>query len=131
MEVHMTITLDTPTQRQLEERARRQGKNVEELAATILAVSLLEEPASSRENELLAKITEGLSASFWSRKKALDAKADDFQLTEAEYGERLALQSQLEGWYLDRMQSVLELAQLWGEAPHALMKRLGTSSQAS
>jgi hypothetical protein len=121
----MTITLDSSTQKRLEERARRQGKKAEEVAATLLAVSLLDEPVAGHEDELLVTITEGMPESFWRRKKALDTKADDFQLTEAEYEERLELQSRLERWYLDRMQSVLELAQLRGENPHALMKRLG------
>jgi hypothetical protein len=87
----------------------------------------LRESGAVCESELLAKIDQGLPGSFWQRKKALDERADAFQLTEAEYEERVALQSELERWHLDRMQCVLELAQLRGENPHALLKCLSVS----
>lgn len=123
----MNVTLDPPAQRRLEARARREGKATEALAADLLAASLRPETSEEREAELLARITEGLPEGFWIRKKALDDKADAFVLTPTEYDERLALQHRLERWFLERMECVLELAQLRGETPAAVMQRLGIS----
>ena len=121
----MTITLDTPTQRRLEAQAKREGRTLEDVAARLLAVTLARSSVPDRESELLRLISEGLPEDFWSRKAALDSKAEALALTPGEYTERLELLSQMERWQVTRLEAVVELAQLRGETPQRVMESLG------
>ena len=121
----MTITLDNPTRRRLEARAKREGKKAEDVASLIVAESLQSESVEDRESDLLRLLSEGLPEGFWQRKANLDEKAARFALTELEYEERTALITRFEQWSVQRLEWVLALAQLRHENPHALMQRLG------
>ena len=121
----MTITLDSQTQQRLEERARKEGRQAEEVAALLVAQSLLQEPVEDRETILLRVLSEGLPDSFWDRKRALDEKAAAFALTPFEFAERNDLIACMERWQVERLEAVVALAALKNETPHALMQRLG------
>lgn len=121
----MTITLDKPTQRRLEALAKKQNRPTEEVAAALVATVLFKEPTIDRESELLHLIADGLPESFWSRKAALDAKAEAVALTPDEYQERLGLLTKLEHWQVARLEAVVELAQLREETPQTVMQKLG------
>jgi hypothetical protein len=127
----MVLTLDTPTQRRLEDRARQENRTTEEVAATLLASVLLTENAPTntpnRETELWRLLEEGLPETFWLRREVLEAKAANHTLTSQEQEERLALITQMEQWQVRRLQRVVELAQIRGEQPSDLLQRLGVA----
>ena len=121
----MTITLDKPTQRRLEALAKREGKPTEEVAASLVALSLFKKPEADKESTLLRLIAEGLPESFWTRKVMLETKAETFSLSPEEQAERLELLTLMERWEVVRLVAIVELAQLRGETPHQVMQRLG------
>lgn len=121
----MTITLDLPTQRRLEALAKKQGRPTEEVAAAIVATSLRHSPAPDRESTLVQRINNGLPEEFWTRKGALDTKAESFVLTDEEQEERRMLLTQMERWQVDRLEAVVELAELRQETPQQVMQQLG------
>jgi hypothetical protein len=121
----MVLTLDTPTQRRLENKARQENRTTEEVAATLLASVLLTDNAPSRETELWRLLGEGLPETFWSRREELETKVSARTLTPTEHEERLSLITQMEQWQVRRLQMVVELAKLRGEKPSDLLQRIG------
>lgn len=121
----MTITLDKSTQRRLEAKAKSEGRKLEEVAAQLLTLSLTQAAEPTREDGLLRLISDGLPEHIWTRKAALDEKAETFSLSAEEIEERQALMTRMEQWQVARLEAVLELAQLRGETPHQVMKSLG------
>ena len=121
----MTINLDEPTQRRLEARARKEGRQAEEVAASLVAQTLVLEPTEDRETALLRVIAEGLPDDFWQRKRVLDEKAASFASTPAEYAERSALVAGMERWQVERLEAVAALAALKNATPQAVMRQLG------
>ncbi|MGC4045169.1 MAG: hypothetical protein QM758_15365 [Armatimonas sp.] len=121
----MTITLDKSTQRRLEAKAKNEGRDLEEVAAQLLTVTLARNPEPTREDELLRLISEGLPEPVWNRKAALDERAETFMLTPEEIEKRQALMTKMEQWQVARLEAVIELAELRGETPHQVMKSLG------
>ncbi len=78
-----------------------------------------------KEVELLAKINKPLSPEIKSRFNILTAKMREGTITETEHQELLALSDEIEGFDLNRVTLLSELAQLRGIPLRELMDKLG------
>ena len=78
-----------------------------------------------RESELLLKINQGVPAQLQQRFDQLVEKRRDNTLTPGEYQELLALTEQIEQFDVERLQWLIELAQLRGLTLDELMQQLG------
>jgi phosphoglycerate-specific signal transduction histidine kinase len=122
------IILNEKTQQRLQYFAVSHGLNSPEEAVVAL---LNESPTASlssqtkQEEEILRRITAGLPETFWQRKKALDARAEQLTLTEEDHQERTSLVQKLEQWQVSLLEDIVALAQVKKEAPTVIMRRLG------
>jgi ribosomal 50S subunit-associated protein YjgA (DUF615 family) len=122
------IILNEKTQQRLQEFAQSHGLNSPDEAVIAL---LDESPTASlssetkQEEEILRRITAGLPETFWQRKKALDARAEQLTLTKEEHQERTSLVQKLEQWQVSLLEDIVALAQVKKEAPAVIMRRLG------
>ena len=78
-----------------------------------------------RESELLLKINQGVPAQLQQRFDQLVEIRRDNTLTPGEYQELLALTEQIEQFDVERLQWLIELAQLRGLTLDELMQQLG------
>lgn len=78
-----------------------------------------------REAELLQQINRGVPTPVWQRYHLLNEKLLDETLTPAEYEEFSTLVDQIEGADVERLQHLIELAQLRNLSLDALMDQLG------
>jgi phosphoglycerate-specific signal transduction histidine kinase len=122
------IVLNEKTQQRLQDFAQSHGLSSPEEAVIAL---LDESPTASlsatikQEEEILRRINVGLPETFWQRKKALDARAEQHILTEEEHQERTSLVQKLEQWQVGILEDIVALAQVKKESPAVLMRRLG------
>ena len=79
----------------------------------------------ARESELLLKINQGVPAQLQQRFDQLVEKRRDNALNPDEYQELLALTEQVEQFDVERLQWLIELAQLRGLTLDELMQQLG------
>ena len=77
------------------------------------------------ETELLMKINNGLPTDVRARYWVLIGKRQEESLTEEEYEELLRLSDQTEQLQVERLEALIELAQLRGTTLDALMDSLG------
>lgn len=82
-----------------------------------------------RESELLLKINQGVPAQLQQRFDQLVEKRRDNTLTPSEYQELLALTEQIEQFDVERLQWLIELAQLRGLTLDELMQQLGIKTR--
>jgi hypothetical protein len=128
----MTITLKiTPDlEEALRETAAREGLAPDRYVLNLLREQLKRNqrmpPHLPREEaELLQKINQGLPEATWERYRALKLKRDDETLTPEEHAELIALTDAIEGWNVQRLEIVSQLAKLRGVQLPEMMKELG------
>lgn len=80
---------------------------------------------SSRETKLLKKINKGISETAWQRYKELVQRRQEEQLMVGEQEELLQLSNQIELAHAQRMEALVELAQLRNVPLRDLMNSLG------
>lgn len=80
---------------------------------------------SRQESEYLLKINEGFSAEFYTQYNALQEKLQEETLSPEEHQTLLQLNDKLEAKNVERMQYLIELAQLRSVSLDDLMQQLG------
>lgn len=128
----MTITLEiTPDLEEvLRETAAREGLAPDRYVLNLLRQQLKRNQRTPphlphEEAELLQKINQGLPGATWERYQALKLKRDDETLTPEEHAELIALTDAIEGWNVQRLEIVSQLAKLRGVQLPEMMKELG------
>ncbi|MDB9332705.1 STAS/SEC14 domain-containing protein [Nodularia spumigena CS-591/04] len=82
-----------------------------------------------QESELLLKINQGISVEIQNYYNDLIAKREAETLTDEEYRELLSLTEQIEKQQAQRIEYLVELANLRGISLNALMESLGIQTQ--
>lgn len=102
-------------------------KDAEKIASRLLHLQAQRKAASlsKREAELLQTIYQEKRPGFQERFDELNAKGRAFTLTDVEQEERLQLVDESEAFTVQRLQALIELAQLRQTTLPALMKQLG------
>jgi hypothetical protein len=128
----MTITLEiTPDLEELlRETAEREGLAPDRYVLNLLRQQLKRNQTTPphlprEEAELLQKINQGLPEATWERYRALKLKRDDETLIPEEHAELIALTDAIEGWNVERLEIVSQLARLRGVQLSEMMKQLG------
>jgi len=80
---------------------------------------------SKQEEALLGIINRGFPEQFWQRYKALFAKKDKGTLSENEYNELLQMVEQVEEYNVERLQALIDLANIRGVSLNTIMQDLG------
>ena len=127
----MPITVDLPpgVELQLRLAASAEGLDVSTYVYETIAPRL--RPSSSElmsEEELLDKVREDFSISFWKRFAALAAKRDADGLTSDEWREITAAAEATEAYSVERLYYLIELGRRRGSDPLTLIKELGLRS---
>jgi hypothetical protein len=126
----MTLTLDLnpELERQLRFEARARGLTLEQLVLKDLQARVAHSTKARLSNEettLMQTITEGLPESFWSRYRYLIDLREQEILTDLEHAELIACSDRVEQLTAHRTEALVELANLRGQAVHALRDELG------
>ena len=117
----LTLTLEPSLEERLRLEAEQRGLSVE----LWLAQELEQRFQTTDEATLLERITGGLPASFWMQYRALIAKRDAEDLSDAERLELIAMADQTEALTLRRTEALVELATRRSTTVSALRSQFG------
>jgi len=111
----------------LEAASQLNPKELEQFVSQVIALQARRRvPSPSKtETELLMKINNGLPADVRARYRVLIKKRQEESLSEEEYEELIRLSDQTEWLQVERLEALIELAQLRGTTLDALMDSLG------
>ncbi len=125
----MSLVIDLPAEveRKVREVAKAEGLDASVFVRETMEARLRQhDPARSlTESELLARINKGFPENFWNRYRKLIARRRAETLTRNEQQELIGMSDQLEAWQVERLQYLINLAELRNISLDALTKDLG------
>ena len=126
-----TVNIEPVLETQLRREAAKHGLDLHDYVMNALRERLLRDQKhtilhlSERESQLLQHINMGLPEAFWRRYRELIEKRRDESLMTDEQHELIQMSDQLEDLNANRMENLVELAQMRNVPLKDLMKQLG------
>jgi hypothetical protein len=125
--VSLTLNLNPAEEQALRTAAEQSGRNPEGVIRDVLreGVPGFSSGDRSREEELLLKLSKGLPDETWRRFDELRLKLEAEQASDTERDEFLDLNRKVEGWNVERLRLVDQIAQLRGIPFETALAQLG------
>ena len=119
----ITVQLGLEVKKKLQKLTSKKGIKVEQFIAELIQKHLEAEP--TEEEELIAKIQQGISVEKWNKYYELKEKRVAQTLTEKEHQELINIYGQIEEANAERILNLVRLSKLTEKPVRDLMKDLG------